>query len=255
MSGPLAVLFLVLIGPLAGPATAHVAKGVETDSTWWLSPKDQRHEAKLVRDLGARWVRLKVSWADLEPRRGHLDPWWLRKTDRAISTTRRARSRVLLVVGGAPPWASGTTDRNAPPLDPREYARFLGVLTHRYATQVSAWEVWNEPNAKRFWGGAPDPAAYARLLRAAAPVIHSAGGTVVFGGLPLNDYDFLGAALHASPQPGRYFDVMAVHPYTPGLGPRVERRAADGRLSADTFRAYSEVRRVLAVTASTSRCG
>jgi hypothetical protein len=57
-----------------------------------------------------------------------------------------------------------------PPLD--VWAEWVGAVTRRYPAAV-AFEVWNEPNLARFWGGPPSPRAYHKLfvaaVRAAAP--------------------------------------------------------------------------------------
>lgn len=122
-------------------------------------------------------------------------------------------------------------------------------MATRYGQVVDAYELCNEPNFVRFWPSGPDPAEYVRLLKAGATAVRAADPTaeVVFGGTQWNDYEFLEGAYTAEPQLGRYFDVMAVHPYTPLTAPSPEeiRRGTDGRITKDSFAGYREVRKVM----------
>src|SRR5207247_3568627 len=113
--------------------------------------------------------------------------------DHAVDVARGAGQKVLMLVSQSPSWASGSSDKQAPPKDPATYASFVHFLASRWAGKIEAWEVWNEPNISRFWPTGPSPAAYTALLEAAYPAIKSAdpGTDVVFGGPSTNDYDFI----------------------------------------------------------------
>ena len=99
------------------------------------------------------------------------------------------------------------------PQNPADYADFIRFVAARYAGKVSAWEVWNEQNTRRFWPSGPSPAAYVPLLKAAYPAVKAAdpNALVVFGGVSQNDYSYIEGAYAAGAK--GYFDVMAVHPY------------------------------------------
>nr|MBA2712044.1 cellulase family glycosylhydrolase [Rubrobacteraceae bacterium] len=144
-------------------------------------------------------------------------------------------------------WASGAQTRNVPQ-NPADYAEFMGFLANRFKGKVAAYEVWNEPNLKRFWSTGPDPVEYAAMLRAAYPVIKAADpeAKVVFGGTSGNDYGFIDAAYTAGVK--GYFDVMASHPYPycGSTGPRAIRRTSSGRISRDSFLGYREIRATMA---------
>ncbi len=96
-----------------------------------------------------------------------------------------------------------------------ELAEFMGFLAGRYAGRVQAYEVWNEPNLHWAWPSGPDPGEYAQMLRAVAPSIRAAdpAAKVIFGGLSRNDYEYVAGVYAAMPDIGKYFDVMATHPY------------------------------------------
>jgi hypothetical protein len=242
--GLLASLLLVLLLG-AFPAVSQAAeKGVVTDFTWGAGKSAVDRQASSLSQIGSRWVRLAVSWSETQPRRGVYDSSYLSEVDYAVSKSRAAGSRVLIMVVGSPEWASGSSDGYAAPQDPNDYALFMSFLATRYRGQAEAYEVWNEQNFVRFWPSGPDPAAYAQLLKASYPAIKAADSSakVLFGGLQYNDYGYVERAYAAMPDLGRYFDAMATHPYTLGAAPP-EATWNDGtRLSAGVFSGYREVR-------------
>ena len=178
--------------------------------------------AELRRDLrgmyrvGARRLRIDVSWALVEWERGRFD--WSRP-DRVIREARAAGLSVLAVIGYVPPWAQTPTGAVRPAL----FARFVDQASRRYARSVGAWEIWNEPNLERFWDPRPNPAAYARLIAAAAPRIRSNAprALILVGALaPAVDADtelspetFLRRFYRAIPRHS-VFDGISVHPYS-----------------------------------------
>jgi hypothetical protein len=152
-------------------------------------------------------------------------------------------TKVILDVVNAPRWETGSSNVHAPPADPADYAAFIGVLAQRWAGRVTAYEIWNEEDQSRWWTGAPDPAAYARLLKAAYPAVKAAdpSATVVLGGMTGNDYPFLQGVYEAGAKGS--FDVVGVHTDTACniLSPYLFLRGEDGRMIPDSFLAYREV--------------
>ena len=113
---------------------------------------------------------------------------------------------------------------------------FCGKVAGRYAGRIAAYEVWNEPNLTREWGGLPpDPAAYAVLLKACYQAIKAADpkAIVISAGLAptdnadpavsMPDQDFY-RGLYAAGG-AAYFDMLGVH--APGFGNPPERSPAD----------------------------
>ena len=100
---------------------------------------------------------------------------------------------------------------------------------------VAAYEVWNEEDETQFWGGTPNPAQYAAILKATYPAIKSADpqAKVLLGPLTGNNYDFL-SALYDNGAQGS-FDAASVHTDTrlPGRPARqlLPRRRATSRAS------------------------
>jgi hypothetical protein len=92
---------------------------------------------------------------------------------------------VVGVLGYSAPWASSGSSIKNPPRDNAEYANYARTVVERYGQGGDFWrlhpelaprplkavELWNEPWHHHFWRPNPDPAAYARLVRAAATAI------------------------------------------------------------------------------------
>ena len=149
----------------------------------------------------------------------------------------------------SPPWVAASPAR--PPLDrPRDvqaWRKFLGAAVARYgpggsywATDyrqqydarplpIHFWQVWNEPNLKKFFNpaGSNQQSAwkYARLLRISHNAIKSEdpGARIVLAGNPgyppsggLRAWDFLNA-LYRVPGVKHHFDAAALHPYASTL--------------------------------------
>ena len=153
--------------------------------------------------------------------------------------------RANFVFTGSPPWASGSSNFNAAPRNPADYADALarfaalpGIAGHNIA-----YELWNEEDADEWWAPKADPAAYAALVKAAAPALRAADPTaqVVLGPLTGNDYPFL-EQLYAHGIQGS-FDAAAVHLDTGCLvnGPATVLRDRDGRISQYVFLGIREV--------------
>src|SRR4051794_39530987 len=196
---------LLLCFALVLPASAGAAqKGLETDLTWGLDSNDTSRTLTGVQDLGSGWTRITAAWHDIETSRGHYNNTQMSRLDTAINGLQARGSKVVVSVYTAPGWASGRSERESPPQDPADYARFIKAMAERYRGKVGAWEVWNEENFQQFWTTGPNAARYAALLKAAYPAVKAGdpGATVVFGGLSLNDYAYVEAAYAAEPNLG-----------------------------------------------------
>jgi len=196
--------------------------------------EDVRDDLDAMVSLGVSRLRVDVSWAELQPEPDRFD---FSSTDRVLGEAQARGIDVLAVIGFEPDWAQRTApDGSDLPVDPEAFATFAEAAAARYADQVSAWEVWNEPNTRRFWGAEPDPRAYAAVVAAAAPRIRAAdpGATVLAGSMsPASNTDdeiapatfLLGLYDHLDPV---HFDAVSVHPYSYPA-------EATGRQSWNTF--------------------
>ncbi len=199
---------------------------------------DQALQRTLVAGFG--WVKYQTRWEEFEPEPGAYQWEFL---DKVVNGTQSANLKLLLSVVTAPAWARPGQDVSVhgPPTNPQSYASFVGALAARYKGKVAAYEIWNEQNLGREWGGSgrQNAAAYVALLKAAHAAVKAADpqALVVTGALtPAGDVYIpaLGGLLarddleyfkemYAAGMQG-YFDAVGVHPSgfnnAPDLDPR-----------------------------------
>lgn len=152
-------------------------------STVWLQPDEAYSYLRRARDGGITWIREDFRWSAIEQQPGRYS--WAR-TDALMRNASLLGLHVLAVASYAPGWASGHDDSDAyPPTRPADYATFVKAVADRYAAGGTFWrshprlpvspltaiELWNEPWLVYSWRSGPDPAAYARLVRAAATLV------------------------------------------------------------------------------------
>ncbi|HWX97254.1 MAG TPA: cellulase family glycosylhydrolase [Solirubrobacteraceae bacterium] len=236
----LGVCLAGILGAGVGTASAPPAAAAEPGV---VVPGPSALHVNEVKALGTHWVRMFLTWPDLQPSRGVWAPNWVAYYEQAFSAL-PAGTKVILDVVNSPRWETGSTNEHTPPAKPSEYAAFIGALAQKWAGRVAAYEIWNEEDHSRWWTGAPDPAAYARLLKAAYPAVKAGdpGATVVLGGMTGNDYSFLEGVYQAGGKGS--FDAVGVHTDTACniLSPYLFLRGEDGRMIPDSFLAYREVR-------------
>jgi hypothetical protein len=235
LAGVLAVVLVAAGTPAAGAAEPGVVLANQSAS-----------ENSDVGQLGVHWVRLFAAWPDLEPENGVFSPFWMASYERLFREL-PPHTKVLLSVVDTPSWETGSSDEHAPPANPQDYAAFIGALARRFGTRVSAYEIWNEEDSPSWWTGAPNPAAYTQLLKAAYPAVKAANprATVLVGGLTGNDFPFLEGIYRAGGK--GYFDAVGVHTDTAcdKLSPYDFVRGQEDRMIPDSFLAYREVHAVM----------
>ena len=190
---------------------------------------------------GVHWFREDFWWSVLEPQRGQFN--WA-PTDALMTNAAKLGGDVAAMVGFSPAWASGLSDDKYPPLNPADYASFAVAVAKRYGANGTFWaanptlpkrplraiEIWNEPWLWAFWKPNPDPAAYAALVRAAAPAVKAADPSIkvlVSGDLHFGWADGKGntwlegwlATLLRQDLPMASVDGWSVHPYSGNLDP------------------------------------
>ena len=149
----------------------------------------------------------------IQPKKGTFDTvWGVPQVDKAVQMANARGLKVLGTFWLTPTWASGQTSGRVLPTDVNDYANAIKFAANRWAGQIQAWEVWNEPNASEFLNPV-DPAAYTNLLKAAYPAVKAGNpnATVMPGGTMYVDTSFISSVYANGGK--NFFDVMAVHPY------------------------------------------
>lgn len=128
------------------PVTSPIAMDV---AMAWFYPKDRMDAvASLCSLAGVNWVRDRLSWPEMEPKRGAF--FGPNKYDDAASAQSRAGLQVLQVIHASPAWANKNGKRF--PADLRDAYRFFEAMARRWRGQVIAFEPWNEADIPMFGG-------------------------------------------------------------------------------------------------------
>ncbi len=192
---------------------------------WWRAEVAQR-DLELIRDAEFNWVKQGFPWREIEGMGKSQFDWSV--TDRIVDQVESVGGLHLIArLDSEPAWASGLTYPNAedivmsPPRDHQDFADFCYAVASRYKGRIAAYQVWNEPNLKREWGGKPpDPAGYVDLLKAchqaikwADPhaIVISAGlaPTTRWDNVAMPDTEYLQRMYGDGARP--YFDALGVH--------------------------------------------
>jgi hypothetical protein len=182
---------------------------------------------ELARSIGASVVRIDIHWGWIEYLRPGRASWYMpqiEQLDAFLAQAAHDNIRVLATVLDTPCWALDEPGKRCPPEPPHyrgsypprspgAYADFLRRLAAHVRGRIQYYEIWNEPNLRRFWHH-PDPAAYTRLLRAAYRAIKSEdpAAQVLAGATSGADVRFV-AGMYAAGARGS-FDALSIHPYS-----------------------------------------
>ncbi|WP_299570143.1 beta-galactosidase [uncultured Williamsia sp.] len=213
----------VAIIDTAAISDAPTTVGISDTDMYWdaMDPTEIAKRLDAMQSLGVKNIRIGMPWATAEPAPGQYD--WT-AIDNMVNAAAARGMGVLGIINTTPTWARGTwTNVYAPPDNPANLGSFAAALAARYAGKVSAYEVWNEPNAAFAYQPGPDPAGYTQLLKAAYTAIKGAdpqaqvigavvGATQTWGSWTLNPVDFV-QQMYAAGAKG-YFDALSFHPYS-----------------------------------------
>ncbi|HVB97689.1 MAG TPA: hypothetical protein VNG11_08145 [Chloroflexota bacterium] len=124
---------------------------------------NQQFVVNVTKNAGFGWLKQQIRWSDLEPSKGHI---LFDQIDPIVNTAAAAGVPLLFSVVTAPTWSRSGPGVDGPPNNNNDMADFVGALVARYGNKVPAYEIWNEQNFSREWGGQPiNAGAYVDLLQ------------------------------------------------------------------------------------------
>lgn len=254
-----AALSAELVGPdPINTAFASPAYGIHT-SLWWEVGDGEINDIRLVEEMGFSWVKQAFTWRDIETiEKGKFD-WW--RPDRIVEEAEKASLNLLVRLDRQPFWAQADPSQpleNSPPANYDDYGDFCFAVADRYRGRIAAYQVWNEPNLDREWGGRPpSPAEYTELLKTCSLRIREAdpNALVLSAGLAptgthneqvIPDELFLRGMYEAGAN--EYFDVLGLHAsgfaYAPDRDPDEIAELHDGHRFF-SFRHVEDMRRIM----------
>jgi len=223
---------------------------------WW-DPTAAALRLDSIRTMAFSHVKQTFAWKDAEPIEGE---WHFENPDRILDEVERRGLKLVARLSDTPGWALAGGDSedfmDAPPDDLMDFANYCGTIARRYAGRIAAYQIWNEPNLAREWGGrTPNAWEYVALLRACSEAIRAAdpAAILISAGLsPTGNYDaiahpddiYLQEMYDADFQ--HYVDVVGAHApgYSdPYLSP--DEAVAQGSQRFFTFRRVEDLRRIM----------
>jgi hypothetical protein len=236
------IRFAILLGALAlwlfAAATAQAARSEFFGITH--GPPLDAQDLQGMKDARIRTDRFLLLWPDVQPSEGSFD--WS-KYDSVVGGLASHGIRPLPFLYGSPAWV-GDGNLFRPPIDSaadeQAWQDFVEAAVARYGPggsywanggkydqgfgtsaptlPIQSWQIWNEPNLKRWFAPAPSSSQYGRLLRISHDAIKSQNPSaqIVLAGLfsegDVKAWTYLGN-LYGVSGVKNDFDVAALHPY------------------------------------------
>jgi Glycosyl hydrolases family 39 len=242
------IVLALVAGALAAPSAAGAAS--VRSEFFGIAQQPSTLDTKDLVGLRAthvRTVRYLIPWQTIQPQSADGFNWG--QTDKQVGRLAAKGIRIVPTVWGNPKWVGQAKDWARPPIDSAQdkaaWQAFLKALVRRYGPggiywntdyeqqyganaipwPITAWQIWNEPNLKKFFIHYPAPKEYAQLLALSHNAIKSIDpkAQIVLGGMPGNGdvkaWTFLDALYKQAKVPNvkRYFNATALHPYSATL--------------------------------------
>lgn len=164
-----------------------------------------------------------------------------------------------------PAQAGQATFLDTPPDNLQDFADYCGAIATRYKGRIAAYQIWNEPNLAREWGGnPPDAAGYVGLLKVCSEAIRAADPKAILisaGLAPTGTYtteaqpdDMYFEGMYAAGFQ-QYIDVAGVNAPGYNLPPEVspDDAVAQGSQRYFTFRHVEDMRKIMVAHGDAAR--
>jgi len=197
---------------------ASLSYGVNT-FLWW-DENYRTWDLENMRLMNFAYAKQSFSWRNIQPNEGI---WKWHIADEVIAEALYRGRRVVARIDGPPDWVlvQNPADITESPFNLDALEAYCGTLAARYAGQIEAYQIWNEPNLAREWGEQqPNAESYVRLLAVCSDAIRAVDPdvTIISAGLSptgtdspeaLPDERYLWQMYEAGA--AAYFDVLGLH--------------------------------------------
>jgi hypothetical protein len=198
---------LGVLEPLQAPTPLTSPIGIDVAMAWFYPKESMAAPANLCALAGMNRVRDRLSWPEMEPKRGEFAA--STRYDDSAQAQVAAGLKVLQVAHASAPWANPNGMHF--PLDLRDIQAFYREMARRWQGQVEAFEPWNEADIKEFGGhtgsemATLQKAAYLGLKAGNSNVVACLNVFAIHRQATLSDF----GANEAWP----YFDTFNLHHY------------------------------------------
>ena len=113
-----------------------------------LTPEEYR----LIDDMGVRWTRGSRDWSRIEKEKGNFD---FSGYESQIDSACKAGLKIVVTLAYSNPWLypEGKSKRYISPENIPHFLNYVEEMVNHFRGRVDVWNVWNEPNLKKFWNG------------------------------------------------------------------------------------------------------
>lgn len=183
--------------------------------------EDARFLLGKVQELGAGWVRIDVSWDDIEIAKGEYK--WER-ADEPIMEAKLRGLKILANIHATPKWANDNSGSAVVPKKVEDWQDFCSKVAGRYdgrhdgLPRIEVFGIWNEPDGEGLrdfsqQGRRSSPELYAdRILKPCSKAIRAARPDAKTAGPELaSESDYLQKVVSLA---GDSLDIITVHKYS-----------------------------------------
>ena len=111
---------------------------------------EHEREFNNLTKLGAHWVRTSLTWMHNEPINDQYDySVW----DDYVANCTKHNLKIIALLLWPPTWLNLSVRNYVPPEYIDYWLEFVNTTVRRYNETIAAWDIWNEPETKRYWKG------------------------------------------------------------------------------------------------------
>ena len=98
------------------------------------------------------WERRCYDWKRIESVKGKFDFSYY---ESHVDSAKKAGKKIVAVLSFSNPWLfpDGESKRYISPENIPHFLHYVEEMINHFRDRVDVWEIWNEPNIKRFWNG------------------------------------------------------------------------------------------------------
>lgn len=185
--------------------TTHITRAVQWDNEFML----RNDIIQKLKDININFIHTDFLWRRIQPERGRFD--W-RVPDEVVRLCKKHGFQILGVLHSPPKWASPAHKHI------NEWKTFVARVVSRYGDDIKHWEIWNEPNVKRFWPQNVPASKFVPIVKEAYSTIKKIrpDAKIILAGLGDNKRAFPFWEVLFQKGVLDYCDGIAFHPYLAG---------------------------------------
>jgi hypothetical protein len=171
----------------ANPLAAAFNEKVDVNEPFGLchagySASDKEYD--LLDDLGNNWLRVDFSWVAIEREVG---VWNYSYYDTYVQKANERGQKILAILDYGHPKLGHNSNFYISPAQIPYYLEYVNQTVNRYRTNITAFEIWNEPNHVGFWGGTQTE--FFELFNQAAELIYNIDPNIKIAGPAMAGHD------------------------------------------------------------------